>query len=122
MAFQILRPRLHAELDRVKMEEKAAVQKRLAAEKEALSQRTASPTKDVSPALPSPKSASMQLDGDESGDVVMEDGKEVVPNGTALSIPPPKNANVSVTALLLSLLNEMDVRRGKRLGGRLHSP
>ena len=100
LAFQILRPRLNAELDRAKSEEKAAVQKRLAAEKEALSQRNASPTsptKDMSPALPSPKSALMSLEGDEQGDITMVESKELMGNDFTLNVPPPKLVNVCLT-------------------------
>lgn len=105
MAFQILRPRLNAELDRIRSEEKAAVQKRLAAEKQALSQRIASPTKEVPP---SPKTVSMQLD-DELGDIV-EDVKEEMANG--MLIPPPRSVRpVSSPSLTAG-------RLVRRYGGR----
>ena len=102
MAFQILRPRLNAELEKVKSDEKAAVHKRLAAEKQVLSLRINSPTKETSPALPSPKSPSLQLDGEDAQDVLMEDVKEVEANGvngtSISSIPPPKLTSVSILA------------------------
>lgn len=119
MAFQILRPRLNAELERVKSEEKAAVQKRLAAEKQALSQRIASPTKEASPALPSPKSAAIQLDGEEAGDIVMEDGKEELVNGTITLIPPPKSTSVS-GIIQPNLTCSSTNRLGRRYGGHPH--
>ena len=70
------------------------MQKRLAAEKQAMSQRIASPTKEVSPILPSPRTASIQLEAEETGYVTMDDMKEDGANGLALSIPPPRSANV----------------------------
>ena len=110
MAFQILRPRLNAEFDRVKAEEKAAVQKRLAAEKQALSQRIASPTEEASPALPLPVSPSAHFDNEDSGDTIMEDGKEDGVDGVSL-IPPPKSAAVCEIEQQHHLLMYMQTRQ-----------
>ncbi|KAK4687040.1 THO complex subunit 2, partial [Tremellales sp. Uapishka_1] len=69
MAFQILRPRLNAEVDKAKSLDKAAVHRRLVAEKEALSQKRVviTPADDVEVHSPSKKD-----------DVVMEEEAEKV--------------------------------------------
>lgn len=94
MAFQILRPRLNAEIERARVEEKAAVQARLEAAKKAMSEkeRTGSPQKVESPAFPrSPTTPSLQITPGatpgpgEIEDVVMEE----IEKG-ALSVPAPK--------------------------------
>ena len=101
MAFQVLRPRLNAELDRVRSErlaaKQAAMHSRLLAEKQVLSARLNSPTKEGTPLPLSPKSSAMILDGEDGQDVIIEDKTEDDSLKTAdiLTIPPPKAAGVS---------------------------
>ena len=113
MAFQILRPRLNAEFDRAKGEEKAAVQKRLAAEKQALIQRIASPIKEVPTLLPLPASPSTNFDHEDTGDTIMEDGREDgldSVDGVAL-IPPPKSATVRHIRAATLLADDVQARQ-----------
>ncbi|OCF36409.1 hypothetical protein I316_01658 [Kwoniella heveanensis BCC8398] len=95
MAFQILRPRLNAELERMKSDEKAAFQKRLLAEKKAMTDRLASPSKEETP-LPSPPKSATPLPED-MGDVNMEDVKVEQVNGDkpaeeVVAVPAPRSA------------------------------
>jgi THO complex subunit 2 len=99
MAFQIIRPRLYAELERAKDEDKAAVQKRLLAERQALEARINSPSKEETPLPSSPKVEGMQMD-EEVQEAVLEDageGKEVPKTADVSSVPPPKFAAVRVS-------------------------
>ncbi|KAK8869600.1 hypothetical protein IAR55_000167 [Kwoniella newhampshirensis] len=77
MAFQILRPRLNAELEKMRADEKAAVQQRLLAEKKAMADRTNSPSTG-NEGTPLPFSPAAQVEGE---DVTMEDVKEEHVNG-----------------------------------------
>ena len=86
MAFQILRPHLNAELDRVKARKEAAMRLKIAAAKEE-GVRIMSPSKDSTP-LPSPISPSMQLEN-EDGDVAMG-GVNGDAGQNGVSIPGPK--------------------------------
>lgn len=98
MAFQVLRPRLQAELERAREEDKAAVQKRLLAEKQALEARNNSPTKEATPLPGTPAAEAMEVDGGEGQEVVLEeskDGEEVPKTAEILTVPPPKSALVS---------------------------
>ncbi|RSH93955.1 hypothetical protein EHS25_006608 [Saitozyma podzolica] len=76
MAFQVLRPRLQAELERAREEDKAAVQKRLLAEKQALEARNNSPTKETTPLPGTPAAEAMEVDGGEGQEVVLEESKD----------------------------------------------
>ncbi|WVQ98958.1 hypothetical protein IAU59_006090 [Kwoniella sp. CBS 9459] len=96
MAFQILRPRLNAELERMRSDEKAAFQKRLLAEKKAMTDRLASPQKEGTP-LPSPPKSATPLPEDTE-DVNMEEIKVEQVNGDKLAeggavvVPAPRSA------------------------------
>lgn len=97
MAFTILRPRINAELEKAATEEKAALQKRLQAEKDSLTQKIMSPVQAASPILPpSPTTAASvfsMMEGDD-GDVAMEDIKVEGANGEVSSVPAPRIAKV----------------------------
>ncbi|WWD16138.1 hypothetical protein CI109_100563 [Kwoniella shandongensis] len=90
MAFQILRPRLNSELEKMKSEEKAAVQKRLLAEKKAMSERTNSPSTGAE-GTPLPVPAAAQAEGD---DVVMEEVKEEQVNGNGEAEKPNESITI----------------------------
>ncbi|WVQ78452.1 hypothetical protein IAT38_000538 [Cryptococcus sp. DSM 104549] len=101
MAFQILRPRLTAEIDRAKLEDKATAQKRIQQAKRMMSDRSGSeplselsadyfaPPSPLSPVVATVPTPGSTLEGD---DVAMEDGeKEKV---AEQSVPAPKAASV----------------------------
>nr|XP_018263621.1 uncharacterized protein I303_03491 [Kwoniella dejecticola CBS 10117]OBR85779.1 hypothetical protein I303_03491 [Kwoniella dejecticola CBS 10117] len=82
MAFQILRPKLNAELDKAKAEHDANLKKRLEAERKAGTERLASPAVDPTKMPVSPLAATLQS---ETEDVIMEDIKNEHPNGDVAS-------------------------------------
>lgn len=88
MAFQILRPRLNAELQKAKSAKEAAMRLKIAAAKEAGT--IASPIRDSTP-LPSPTLSTKDLP--EDGDVAMKEEQ----NGDQdhSTIPAPKATSVS---------------------------
>ncbi|WWC89783.1 uncharacterized protein L201_004709 [Kwoniella dendrophila CBS 6074] len=85
IAFQILRPRLNAEIERIKAEREADVKKRIEAERKLKDGRVNSPATENSalPATP-PKAATPQLDGD---DVVMDEINPEQLNGETMPVP-----------------------------------
>ncbi|EIW70014.1 hypothetical protein TREMEDRAFT_29485 [Tremella mesenterica DSM 1558] len=90
MAFQILRPKLNAQLAKAKEQDKEAVQRKLQLER----LKALSPNKESMqiPLPVTPKSPSMEIEGELSpaqspiGDVSMTESL----NGTSISLPPPK--------------------------------
>lgn len=90
MAFQILRPKLKAEFEKIRLDEKAAVQKRLMAEKMVLNAKLNSPTSATTP-LPASPTASTAAGEDET----MQEpngaaGEEDVKMADPSAVPPPK--------------------------------
>lgn len=100
MAFQIVRPRLTAELEKVKAAHKEAVAKRLQTERTALNLKLNSPTRPASPlpsaGLASPTLSTMQLDGDEGSQADEEEVKEEVieeaKDSNPILVPAPRTA------------------------------
>jgi THO complex subunit 2 len=63
-AFQILRPKLNAEMDRVRAEEKAEIATKVDAANQALSLK-GSPSQSTTPLVSSPRVEAMQVDGED---------------------------------------------------------
>lgn len=89
-AFQILRPKLNAEMDKYRAEEKAAMAAKLDAEKRSLDIKINSPSQPTTPLPSSPKIEALQVDGEDTEG--SEDGSEPPTPTAALmsSVPLPR--------------------------------
>ncbi|WVR05355.1 hypothetical protein IAU60_002369 [Kwoniella sp. DSM 27419] len=93
-AFQILRPRLNAELERVKADEKAAIQKRLLAEKEAMNGRLQSPSVEEvgEPSIGSQTTPQLDVVMAEAVKAETVDGPQLASSANGGTVPEPKPA------------------------------
>lgn len=101
-AFQILRPKLNAEIDKTRAEEKAAMAAKLDAEKRALEVKVSSPSQPTTPLPSSPKIETMQVD-EEDADGSEYGSEPPTPTSALTSSVPLARGKVSYLLLMYSV-------------------
>lgn len=98
MAFQILRPKLKAEFEKIRSDEKAAVQKRLIAEKLVLNAKLNSPTSATTPLPASPTASTAEGEEETMQEASGVGGEEDVKMTDPSAVPPPRAVSTSAFA------------------------